>query len=246
MMEFPPGCPPNGEWDMRIFGSNFGRALAVALFACFAGRAEAQLEWMDATNPLRNHAPDPRAIGKGYPYIRTDGDEIVRAANFSDGTPQRCTQFARFEVGDGGGPQAIELGIERIRPTADAPATGRFFFRLRYLDGPNGTPVAIERPVLDIRAVGPTTDWQIAAIDRNGWIRASQQISKISGDDYIWFTSEIEGGGNRIVLTLPSGEPRAYSARTSVSAWHYNIFGRCMCRLIADFPASVKKRFPCD
>ncbi len=230
---------------MTLFDSTSIRTLAVALFVCIAGSAEAQLKWMDETNSLRNHAPDPRAIERDYMEIGNNGHEIVRAERFSDGSLQRCTQFARLKVDEGGGPQAIELGIERSRPVADAPAAGSFFFRLRYLDGPRGQPIAIERPVLDIRAVGPTADWPIASMDRNGWVRASQQISKISSDNYIWFTTEIEKGDNRIVLTLPSGVSRAYALRVSESSWRYNIFARCMCKLIADFPDAARKGFPC-
>lgn len=231
---------------MKVVELILGRAFVVALFACVASGAEAQLKSMDETSWLRNHAPDPRAIERDYMEIENEGHEIVRAEKFPDGTPQRCTQFARLKVEKSGGPQAFELGIERARPVADRPATGSFFFRLRYLDGPSGKPVAVERPVLDIRAVGPTADWQITPIDRNGWIKASQRISKISGDDYIWFTSEIEKGDNRIVLTLPSGVSRAYALRVSESSWRYNIFALCMCKLIADFPDSVWRSFPCQ
>jgi hypothetical protein len=184
---------------------------------------------------------DPRAEGLRPISAGTLGDEVVRADRDSEGKPRRCVRAARLETPAEGGPSRLEFGVERGAPGA---SNVTMFVRIQYLDGPNGRPLSVRDPVLEIRFFGPTVDWRLESM-ANGWFRRSRSAEQSDESELVWFMNEVEKPGNAIVSTFPDGTHRLHHLRGGVSFWHFNMFIDCACRLAADMPQETRDWLLC-
>jgi hypothetical protein len=229
-----PAAHPDGEMTMR--GSLALRCVGAALGIFLAAVTAMAYD----PDPPR----DPRAEGLRPISASTLGDEIVRVDRDPEGTPRRCVRAARLETPTDGGPSRLEFGVERGRsnPT-DAPGV-TMFFRVQYLDRPNGKPLPVRDPVLEIGFFGPTLDWRLESMG-GGWIRRSKASAQSSEPERGWFTNEIRKPGNAIVSTFPDGTHRMHHLRGGVSPWHFEMFFDCVCKLLVGLPKSMIDGFPC-
>ena len=198
-----------------------------------------------AAAPVRAYDPnpprDPRTIGLTPVWVGSRDEEIIRVDRGPDGNRQRCVLAARLRTPEDGGPSAVEFGVERI---AREPSAYAMYFRLRYLDGPNGAPLAVRDPVMMFRFFGPSADWRIEP-QRGGWIRASKPVARAEPREQLAFVNATQRPGNQVVATYPDGTHRLHSLRGGLSPWHFEMFWRCACALTAELPKDSVDGFPC-
>jgi hypothetical protein len=218
---------------MTMSGSMALRRVGAALALAFAAAPAI------AFNP--DPPRDPRAVGLAATRVWTQGDEIIRIDRAPDGAPRRCVRAARLATPDEGGPSRLEFGVDRGMP--DAP-DATMFFRVQYLDGPNGKPLPVRDPILEMRFFGPTSDWRLESMG-GGWIRRSKSVVQSDDIERLRFTNEVGRTGNAVASTFPDGTHRMHHLRGGVSPWHFEMFFNCVCKLLVGLPKSMIDGFPC-
>jgi hypothetical protein len=221
------------DWEMTMKGSKAMRCLGATLGLLAVATASLASD----PNPPR----DPRAQGLRPVWAGTLGDEVLRVDRLSDGRPSRCVRAARLATPAEGGPSRLEFGVERASPeTADVT----MYFRIQYLDAPNGRPLPVRDPVLEVWRFGPTSDWRVET-SAGGWIRRSKALAASSRVERLGFANETKRVGNEVVSTFPDGTHRLHELRGGVSPWHFEMHWNCVCRMLADLPKPATDGFPC-
>lgn len=209
-----------------------GKALVIGAIAIAAIPSNAQ----------GNEPPiDPRTNGLRAVRAWPIDTGVVRVERAPDKSPMRCVYLDRFEVPDEGGLQALEMGVTRTPNGTNA----EIFFRLRYLARRDGPPLAIQRPTMQFYATGPTRNWEVAAMDRNGWVRVSQRVDAVTRDEWIGFNTAVEKGAGNLVFTLPNGEPKLVQPRGGPSQKLLGMFTDCFCKVTAELPPEVWRGYVC-
>lgn len=185
---------------------------------------------------------DPRAEGLTPIWAGSRGNEIVRVDRWPDGAPRRCVRAARLDTPAGGGPSRVEFGVERASPNAPDVT---MYFRIQYLDGPGGSPLAVRDPVMAIRLAGAEDIWRAEPLP-GGWFRGAKSAAQSERSGRRGFITEVEKTGNEFVSTFPDGSHRLHFVRGGVSFWHFNMFVDCVCALTAGLPKSTTDGFLCD
>ena len=210
----------------------FGKALVIGMIAIAAIPSDARA----------NEPPvDPRANGLRAVRAWPIDTGIVRVDRAPDKSPMRCVYLDRFEVPDEGGLQALEMGVAR----APNGASTEIFFRLKYLARKDGQSLAIQRPTMQFYATGPTENWTVAEMDRNGWVRASQRAELVTRGERIEFYTAVEKGGGNLVFTLPNGEPKLVEPGGSPSPKLLRMFTDCFCKVMTELPAEIWHGYVC-
>lgn len=218
----------NGSMALRCVGAALALAVVTAPAIAF--------------NP--DPPRDPRAEGLRPISAGTLGDEIVRVDRDPEGKPRRCIRAARLETPAEGGPSRLEFGVERERSGPKDTPNLTMFVRVQYLDRPNGRPLTVRNPILEMQYFGPAADWRHESTG-NGWIRLSKSAAQSDDTERGRFMNEVEKPGNAIVSTFPDGTHRLHHLRGGVSFWHFNMFVDCACRLAADMPQATRDWLLC-